>query len=385
VSDSNTADHPPASIVSEGDIRRIGLALSGGGVRAATFHMGVLKRLAAEGLLERVSVVSTVSGGSLVTAAVMTEAGMKWPSSGDFLEKVYPAVRSRMTSGDLFSLKAIGWRGLLEFNVDLVRNRASVLARLLERNWGVSGTLADLPDTPHWLVNTTCFETGKNWRFAKRETVAAAASAAVPYVIGAMRLSLPAAGWWETDPATGKQVRARAPSRNQVRLWDGGAYDNMGLEAVTKPGKGLRHCDFLICSDASGPLGAPDRSPLAASFDGRLSSPRLFDVAGDQIRALRSRVLIADIASKTLDGVLLRMGNSVRAVDVKNGLTRPVGFYDRFQTDEQAAMALQHPTDLMALSDSGFDALARHGFEIADAMSVSQAIWATSMSLGSVE
>ncbi|WGD55281.1 patatin-like phospholipase family protein [Bradyrhizobium sp. CB1650] len=169
VSDSNTADGPSAPIVSEGDVQRIGLALSGGGVRAATFHMGVLKRLAAEDLLERVSVISTVSGGSLVTAAVMTEAGMKWPSSEDFLEKVYPAIRARMTSGDLFSLKAIGWRGLLEFNVDLVRNRASVLARLLERNWGVSGTLADLPDTPHWLINTTCLETGKNWRFAKRE------------------------------------------------------------------------------------------------------------------------------------------------------------------------------------------------------------------------
>lgn len=371
------------STASVGDVRRIGLALSGGGVRAATFHMGVLRRLAAERLLERVSVISTVSGGSLVTAAIMTEAGMKWPSSEDFLEKVYPSVRARMMSSDLFSPKAIGWRGLLEFNVDLVNNRASVLARLLERNWGVSGTLADLPDTPLWLINTTCFETGKNWRFAKREmgdwsfgryyapevplSIAAAASAAVPYAIGAMRLSLPAAGWWETDPATGKQVRARTPSRNQVRLWDGGAYDNMGLEALTKPGKGLRHCDFIICSDASGPQGAPGRSPLAALFDGKLSSPRLFDVAGDQIRALRSRMLIADIASKTVDGVLLRMGNSVRAVDVKNDLMRPAGFYDCFQTDEQATMALQHPTDLMALSGSAFDTLARHGFEITNA------------------
>lgn len=368
---------------SVGNVGRIGLALSGGGARAAVFHMGVLKRLAAERLLERVSVISTASGGSLVTAAIMTEAGMKWPSSENFLEKVYPSVRARMMRGDLFSLKAIGWRGLLEFNIDLVNNRASVLARLLERNWGVSGTLADLPDTPLWLINTTCFETGKNWRFAKREmgdwsfgrhyapeiplSVAVAASAAVPYVIGAMRLSLPAAGWWETDPATGKQVRARAPSQNQVRLWDGGAYDNMGLEALTKPGKGLRHCDFLICSDASGPLSAPGHSPVAALFDGKLSSPRLFDVAGDQIRALRSRTLIADIASKIVAGVLLRMGNSVRAVDVKNDLMRPVGFYDCFQSDAQAALALQHPTDLMALSDSGFDALARHGFEIANA------------------
>ncbi|MBB4426599.1 NTE family protein [Bradyrhizobium sp. CIR48] len=383
MSTNRVGDGTVTSIVPDGGARRIGLALSGGGVRAATFHLGVLRRLAAEGALERVSVVSTVSGGSLVTAAVVAAAGMKWPSSKDFMEDVYPAMRSRMTSRDLFSLEAIGWRGLAEFNMDLARNRASVLARLLERNWGVSGTLADLPDAPHWLINTTCFDTGKNWRFAKREmgdwsfgrhyapevalSVAAAASAAVPYVIGAMRLSLPAAGWWETDPATGRQVRSREPARREVRLWDGGAYDNMGLEAVTKPGKGLRHCDFLICSDASGPLAAPGRSPLAALFGGGLTSPRLFDVAGDQIRALRSRVLIADIASKTIDGVLLRMGNSVRAVDVKNDLVRPVGYYDRFQTDEQATMALRHPTDLKALSFTAFDDLARHGFEIADA------------------
>lgn len=375
-------DETPMAPALKADARRIGLALSGGGVRAATFHLGVLRRLAAEGLLERVSVVSTVSGGSLVTAAVTAEAGMKWPSSADFIEKIYPAVRARMISTDLFSLPAIGWRGLIEFNIDLVRSRATVLAKLLERNWGVSGTLGDLPDAPHWLVNTTCFETGKNWRFAKREmgdwsfgrnyapdvplAVAAAASAAVPYVIGAMPLWLPTEGWWETDPATGKQIRARAPSRSKVRLWDGGAYDNMGLEAVTKPGKGLRHCDFLICSDASGPLPMPGRLPLAGLFSGSLSSPRLFDIAGDQIRALRSRVLIADIAAGTLAGVLLRMGNSVRAVDVKNDRARPVGFYDRFQTDAEASTALKHPTDLKALSEAGFDALARHGFEVAD-------------------
>jgi NTE family protein len=137
-----------------------------------------------------------------------------------------------------------------------------------------------------------------------------------------------------------------------VRLWDGGAYDNMGLEALTKPGRGLRSCDFLICSDASGPLRPPGNSPLAALLRGRLSSPRLFDIAGDQIRALRSRTLIADIAAGTVDGVLLRMGNSVRAVDIKSGTTRPATFYDSFQSDEQAEMALRHPTDLRAPSEA---------------------------------
>lgn len=362
---------------------RIGLALSGGGIRAAVFHLGVLRRLAFARLLESVAVVSTVSGGSLVAAAIFSQAGMKWPSSDDYLRSIYPELRRRITSADLLSVGSIGWRNLAEFNFRLVRSRAHVLAIMLERVWGIMGRLADLPDAPKWLINTTCIDTGKNWRFSKREmgdwtfgrhyapdvsvAVAAAASAAVPYVIGALPLSLPAAGWWETDPATGEQTRRTTPPKAQVRLWDGGVYDNMGLEALSKPGRGLRSCDFLICSDASGPLRPPGSSPLAALFRGSLSSPRLFDVAGDQIRALRSRMLIADIAAGTVDGVLLRMGNSVRAVDVKAGTTRPATFYDSFQSDEQAELALQHPTDLKAPSEAQFDMLARHGFEIADA------------------
>jgi len=46
----------------------LGLALSGGGFRAAFFHVGVLARLAETGTLRRVEVISTVSGGSIVGA-----------------------------------------------------------------------------------------------------------------------------------------------------------------------------------------------------------------------------------------------------------------------------------------------------------------------------
>lgn len=48
----------------------LGLALSGGGFRAAFFHLGVLARLAERGLLRKVEVISTVSGGSIVGAAL---------------------------------------------------------------------------------------------------------------------------------------------------------------------------------------------------------------------------------------------------------------------------------------------------------------------------
>ena len=48
----------------------IALALSGGGVRAAVFHLGVLARLASDDLLERVTFLSTVSGGSMAVGLV---------------------------------------------------------------------------------------------------------------------------------------------------------------------------------------------------------------------------------------------------------------------------------------------------------------------------
>src|SRR5204862_4011548 len=46
--------------------QRVGLALSGGGHRAAFFHLGALARLAELNRLRSIRVISTVSGGSIV-------------------------------------------------------------------------------------------------------------------------------------------------------------------------------------------------------------------------------------------------------------------------------------------------------------------------------
>src|SRR6266702_4765201 len=48
--------------------RDIGIALSGGGSRAAAFHLGCLRALNDRGLLPRVRVISGVSGGALLAA-----------------------------------------------------------------------------------------------------------------------------------------------------------------------------------------------------------------------------------------------------------------------------------------------------------------------------
>lgn len=48
----------------------VGLALSGGGIRSATFALGAMQALASRGLLERVDYLSTVSGGGYIGGAL---------------------------------------------------------------------------------------------------------------------------------------------------------------------------------------------------------------------------------------------------------------------------------------------------------------------------
>jgi NTE family protein len=48
--------------------KKIGLALSGGGYRAAAFHLGTIKCLERLKLLDKVDVISTISGGSIAGA-----------------------------------------------------------------------------------------------------------------------------------------------------------------------------------------------------------------------------------------------------------------------------------------------------------------------------
>jgi predicted acylesterase/phospholipase RssA len=54
----------------------VGLCLSGGGYRAMLFHAGALWRLNEIGYLPKLSMISSVSGGSIAAAYL----GMKWKS-----------------------------------------------------------------------------------------------------------------------------------------------------------------------------------------------------------------------------------------------------------------------------------------------------------------
>ena len=360
---------------------RIGLALSGGGTRAAVFHLGVLLYLSEISLLEQVARLSTVSGGSLVAALVFSNAGLKWPTSQQYKETVFPELRTLLTSVDLFSLTAVSQYPQLWGSIAFSRSR--IVADLLERRWSVRGVLRDLGKKPLWLINTTCIETGRNWRFSQehmgdwraghhyepnvRIADAAAASAAVPYVIGAIKLKLPDDGWYSIDPATDNPRRRQDRPFESVSLWDGGAYENLGIEPLYKMDRGMIGCDRLIISDASGPLTEGNNRSLFDLLRGNLASPRLFDIASDQIRSLRSRIVVRAFEEQKARGALIRMGNSVRDIDIRAERLRPASEYDAFQADRQASLALKYPTNLSALTPSNFDRVARHGYEVAAA------------------
>jgi len=64
----------------------VGLALSGGGIRSATFSLGVMQALAQRGLLKKVDYLSTVSGGGYIGSAltwlVSDKAQQEYSASG---------------------------------------------------------------------------------------------------------------------------------------------------------------------------------------------------------------------------------------------------------------------------------------------------------------
>src|SRR5437867_2873492 len=61
--------------------QRLAVCLSGGGYRAAIFHLGALRRLNEIGVLSKIDTITSVSGGSIVAAHLATHV-RPWPSPG---------------------------------------------------------------------------------------------------------------------------------------------------------------------------------------------------------------------------------------------------------------------------------------------------------------
>ena len=366
----------------------IGLALSGGGFRATVFHLGVLARMADENRLEQVTVISTVSGGSLCGALVYANNNFAWPTSHQFIDQVLPRARALLLTQDL--QLGLLWRALRS-PLTLFEPRADLLSALLQERWEVTAKLSSIPKSPRWLINATCYETGKNWRFESFRigdydfgysndtdipvSDAVATSSGFPGLIGALVLDTQRFNWFRyVEPLPDPQsiVNASQPPQSktesfipgfrQVHLWDGGVYDNFGMEGVFDVDRGWRKdIDLLIVSDAAGRPRPGEYRPGVNALVRMIT-----DIMMDQVHALRTRALMERI-SQGDPGVLLKTGSTcehaLRNSAHADEITR---LSAQCLDSTQAARVENFATTINRLSPDDFELLFRHGYEVAD-------------------
>jgi NTE family protein len=242
----------------------IGLCLSGGGYRAMVFHLGALWRLNELGLLKKAIMVhkaptemgaqqlvrvSSVSGGS-ITAGLL---GLRWRSlvfdSAGVATNLGPLVIDpiRALAGVTLDAKAIALGILLPW-----KNIADEIATAHRRYLYGDATLQDLPtdaEGPRFVLNATSLQSKVLWRFSKPfmgdyrvglirnptldlATAVTASGASPPFLSPVQLKPRP----MDFDPTTAPRKNSLQfkPYTSDVRLTDGGVYDNLGLETVWK-------------------------------------------------------------------------------------------------------------------------------------------------------
>ncbi|MES2177962.1 MAG: patatin-like phospholipase family protein [Gemmatimonadota bacterium] len=287
----------------------LGLALSGGGFRAAAYHLGVLKRLEELGVLARIEALSTVSGGSITGALYALRCAQSGGAPGSYaVDELIVEIESLLLD-NLRSRALLGTpRRALRTLRSMVSSRASrtgLIAEELDRRMFKGATLDQLP---LWIaINATNLRTGKGWRFMAdragdylagatdrtrgiRVADAVAASAAYPGLTDSyafdtrwerMRGDLLSEGRWERPPVerpgTVSRWRERygAPSGSvRFQLVDGGLYDNEGVNALR--GHKITH---VVISGA-----APPEREYADGF-GPARLLRIVEVVHDRLGA----------------------------------------------------------------------------------------------------
>lgn len=245
-------------------IDRVGLALSGGGFRATAFGLGCLRALHDTGVLDKVTVVSGISGGSLLAALWAYGPSDFHEFDNQVVELLRRGLQLELTARALSPVR-LGRRSL-----DLVaavrpgsrgrpsRNRTDTLAALLaDRAFGTKLLSEVTHPGLSTVLSATDLITSRAVRFGSdfsacskygrivepiRVADAVAASAAFP-------LLLPAVQRTYTFERQGQHQEQR------VALTDGGVYDNLGL-SVLEPGRNpsfsdhVYELDYIVACDA---------------------------------------------------------------------------------------------------------------------------------------
>jgi len=278
------------------------LAISGGGFRATLFHLGAFWRLNELGYLSKLKVITSVSGGSIVSGYL----GYRWKdlqfnAKGEATNFVGVVVEPlRAFCSNTYDVGA----GLLGVLPGV--SGGDVMAHHYDSSLFHGATLQALPDeanAPRFIIYATSLQTGVSVRFSKTflrdykvgkvtsPTVplakAVAASSGFPPVLSPVNIDTGAMKWEREEGNT--HFGDPDFSRRMV-LTDGGVYDNMGLEAVWD-----RYQTVLV-SDAGAPFDVV-RSPSWLT-----QALRIIAIFGEQVHSLRTRWLIRDLEERRMDG-----------------------------------------------------------------------------------
>jgi NTE family protein len=342
----------------------VGLCLSGGGYRAMLFHVGALWRLNELGWLPRLSFVSSVSGGSITAGALaMKWANLRFGDDGvaaNFSAEIARPLRA--LADHTIDVSAVLTGILVPGTTVGDRTAASLRRRLFG-----AATLADLPDSPRFILTATNLHSGSLWRFSKpymRDwqvgrvskpkvplAQAVASSAAFPPVLSPVTLEVDPAAWDVVETKPRGNVEPWPPRK--VKLSDGGVYDNLGLQPV------LQRCATILVSDGGGHISYQKR--VASDWARHLR--RVLAVVDNQVRSLRKTDLINEYQRGTFRGAYWGIRGDMSAYlheaakPVTDALDAPIA-----ATSELAAIG----TRLAAMDEATQERLINWGYAICD-------------------
>lgn len=161
---------------------------------------------------------------------------------------------------------------------------------------------------------------------------AVAASAGFPFGVGPMSL----------DTAKYNFHPKGFEKEKHLLLYDGGVYDNLGLEPLVKQNFSnlSKEIDFLLVSDASKPL-----LEKKVSYFKRAS--RLMNVSTEQIRSLKKRLFMKFLESNSDKGLYFRIGG------------------EHYGLVGEAGRAKEFGTNFKKMSKDDFDAIKANGYSTA--------------------
>lgn len=363
---SNTAVDPeqyrPAPKASR---KGIGICLSGGGYRATLFHAGALRRLNELGVLAHpdLRTISSVSGGSIASAFLAL--AFQWPLqtivppqdwNARFAGPLRDLTRRNIRDGAFFKSFLPGKAAVTE----LAKSYDAPLRQLAGTPGPVK--LSSVPKSPSFTFCATDLAFGANWEAAAHEIgdyqagyiptpdswtvgLAVAASSCFPPVFQPLHVPF-GLGDWQRGKARAEDEPKWRAAMQDLRLTDGGDYDNMGTEPVWKDHS------FVLVSDAGGLFD------FQADKDLLWRIQRYQAVQELQCRALRRRWLIANFEQEVMDGTYWRTAGARSSYDPQDS----TGYSKKLAMDVIAEVR----TDLDAFSDAEAAVLENHGYLMAD-------------------